>query len=165
MPRIHFLSGKVMDITMHEYTKIMPKMKNGGIRFYDTRRGDLIPLNSTTIEMITKGDMPAPLDEVVEPVEYKMPDSQETMKYATTIEPTPEEVSEGDEAKAQRLMDEMLAKSNCNHPEDKAIIYKKETSKGVRYFPVCSFCGKRERYVKAESLTDEQKLSAKVWAD
>jgi hypothetical protein len=32
-----------------------------------------------------------------------------------------------------------------------------------RYFPVCVKCGMRERYVKAESLTDDEKLNAKVW--
>lgn len=164
MPRIHFLSGKVMDITMHEYTKIMPKMKNGGIRFYDTRRGDLIPLNSTTIEMITKGDMPAPLEEAVEVVEYVMPDSQETMKYAAKAEVV-EEKKESDEEKAQRQMNDIIAKSNCAHPKEKSEMYKKDTAKGTRYFPVCTFCGKRERYVKADSLSAEEKLNATVWSD
>jgi len=169
MPRIHFTSGKVMDITEHEYDHIMPKMKNGGIRFYPTKRGDLIPLNSMTMEIITKGLEPAELDpEAKDPVEYKMPDSNETMKYNKKVPEKAEEDKEPkltDQQKAEKAMADIIAKSNCTHPEETSQICVQETSKGPRYFPICTFCGFRGRYVKKDSLTDEQKTNAQVWAD
>jgi hypothetical protein len=90
------------------------------------------------------------------------------MKYNEKIPEKTEEDKEPkltDEQKAQKQMDDMIAKSNCKHEPEKMEMYQQQTSKGVRFFPVCSFCGKRERYVKADSLTEEQKLTAKVWAD
>ena len=70
---------------------------------------------------------------------------------------------EDPEEKNKRIMDEMMAKSNCTHTN--TAIYRQDTAKGSRYFPVCTFCGKRERYVKADSLTDDQKANSTLWVD
>lgn len=152
---IHMVSGKTWKISDREMANIAPKMQAGGVRLYRISNG-FVPLNSNTMEFIERID-----DEPkVEPVQ----EMQESDKFPTPKE-TNEEPKESDEQKAQRQMDMIMAKSNCKHEAEKLEIYTKQTTKGARYFPVCSFCGKRERYVKADSLTDEQKSNAKVWSD
>jgi hypothetical protein len=54
MPKIYFTSGKTLEITDFEFERIAPKLQMGGIRLYRTAKGNLIPLNSTTIELIEK---------------------------------------------------------------------------------------------------------------
>jgi hypothetical protein len=48
----------------------------------------------------------------------------------------------------------MIEKSNCKHEPEKLDMYMQSTAKGIRYFPVCSFCGKRERYVSEKKVRD-----------
>ena len=50
----------------------------------------------------------------------------------------------------EEQLTKMMEKSNCKHEPEKMELYIQHTAKGIRYFPLCSFCGKRERYV-AES--------------
>ena len=65
----------------------------------------------------------------------------------------------------------MLAKSNCKHNSQSLFV--QHTAKGVRYFPVCDFCGKRDRYVSEKKVLDgeypEWKMedidNAKPWID
>jgi hypothetical protein len=52
----------------------------------------------------------------------------------------------------EELMAEMLEKSNCKHEPDKMVLYRQHTAKGIRYFPRCSFCGKRERYISESKI-------------
>jgi hypothetical protein len=150
-------SGKTWKLTDYEMETVAPKMQQGGIRLYRVSNG-FVPLNSNTIEFIERVE-----DEPVK--EKPMEHGEEAILKPMVQENKPEEKKESDEEKAKRKMDEIIAKSNCTHPEEKMEIYQKATAKGIRFFPVCSFCGKRERYVKADSLTDEQKLNAKVWND
>jgi hypothetical protein len=88
-----------------------------------------------------------------------------------------EEKPETAQERNDRLIAEMKLKSDCSNSKDhmghEQLIYyqdvqmrKKNAKKGLpsrRYFPVCSFCGLRQKYVKADSLTDEQKENAKLW--
>ena len=155
MSTIHFISGKTQEVTVDDVTKLIDKLKYSGIRMMVDRRESstlVIPLNSTTIECI----------EV--PAEYiKKEEPEPTVEKITVGDKEEDKPKKSDEEKYQEVMDEMIAKSNCTHQNQD--IYKQETSNGTRYFPVCSFCGKRERYVKADSLSDEQKENAKEWKD
>ena len=54
MPKIYFTSGKTLEIEDYEFERIAPKLQRGGIRLYRTAIGNLIPLNSTTMELIEK---------------------------------------------------------------------------------------------------------------
>ena len=73
------------------------------------------------------------------------------------------------EERKEELLAEMKEKSECKHEDTE--IYFQEVKTGTkndqkmarRYFPVCNFCGLRERYVKAASLSDEEKANAKQW--
>jgi hypothetical protein len=89
--------------------------------------------------------------EVVEPVQ-------------TEVQMTPEESVElSDEEVKQKQMEDLLAKSSCTH--ENYTLHVQQTKKGPRYFPVCEFCGKRERYVKNSSLTVEEKAEAVEWVE
>jgi len=75
-------------------------------------------------------------------------------------------------------MADMTAKSNCKHEPEKMELYIQHTAKGIRYFPVCSFCGRRERYVAEskimkgeyvgtpnEKWTEKDIANAKAWIE
>jgi hypothetical protein len=79
---------------------------------------------------------------------------------------------------ADDIMAEMTAKSNCKHEPEKMELYIQHTAKGIRYFPVCSFCGKRDRYVSEskiiageykgtpnEKWTEKDITHAKAWIE
>ena len=67
-----------------------------------------------------------------------------------SIEPEPEEKTE------EQVMAEITDKSNCLHEPEKQELYIQHTAKGIRYFPVCNFCGKRERYVSESKIVEGQ---------
>lgn len=156
---IHFTSGKVLEITDDEMRSIAPRLKNGGIRICTVGIGHLIPLNSNTMEMI---------ELVVEPEnEILVENSEEIIEDKNDViekEKTPQE-------KQDDAMKELLAKSNCKH--ENTVLYKQHTAKGIRYFPVCPFCGKRERYVSEKRIMDgeiidwtpEDIKNAKTWVE
>lgn len=187
MIKIHFVSGKVKELDQ-PWDKFPQKLNFGGLRLLKGHNNLLIPLNSTTIEFVEYEE-----DEVEEYPRIKVsevttsesrPEYPEDKPVASdelvgepadesTMEPVlPEPEKETPQETQDRMLAEMMEKSNCHknkHEGQDMIIYYQETSVGKsktparRYFPVCSFCGVRERYVKASDLTDEQKENAKVW--
>jgi hypothetical protein len=167
---IHFISGKTLDITQKEFDQIAPKLQQGGVRLYRTGSGSFVPLNSMTMELIERHfdeeevETPAPKVETIAQKPSEAP--EETITPKAIPEPTVDP------------MEDILAKSNCKHEPEKMEMYIQHTAKGIRYFPVCSFCGKRERYVSESKIakgeyegtpngrwTMEDITSAKVWVD
>jgi hypothetical protein len=165
---IYFTSGKTLEINEFEYTQIAPKLQNGGIRLYKVRGKGFVPLNSATMEFV---------EHVPEPVVVKKGTSVGPSDLAEKIVATPSktqaEEDANDEAWAEtqphkqydhkeepktlqerkdEAMSDLMAKSNCSHEPEKMNLYVQHTAKGVRYFPVCSFCGKRERYVSESKI-------------
>lgn len=164
---IHFSSGKTREIGSEEFSKLPIKLNARGIKtMLDRTEGRtlMIPLNSNTIEFIEEIiEIPEVTEEPV--VEVDEVDELTAIK-AELAKATEEVESKKDKEEIEKeKMDDMMAKSSCTHPEDGMVIYRHDTKKGSRYFPVCSFCGKRERYVKAESLPEEAKATAKIWED
>lgn len=165
---IHFGSGKEQDIETGRFDRFITELKSRGIRLMlDTNeeRRLLIPLNSHTIEYVIEER-----DEIVEVPDEDAKEDGLTVEEeleaikAEAIAAKKEVDSKKDiEEKREDAMNEIMAKSNCQHVEVE--IFRHDTTKGSRYFPVCTFCGKRERYVKADSLTDEQKENAELWKD
>jgi hypothetical protein len=155
--RIHFVSGKTLDISDIEFRNISPKLGAKGIRCQVSQQGHVIPLNSTTIEYI----------ELI-PEEEEL--TEET-KEEKVIEKKEEDNGLTPEEKQKKAYDELMAKSNCEHKDQ--TLYIQRTAKGVRYFPVCDFCGKRERYVSEkkvrdgeyEEWKDEDVDNAKPWIE
>jgi hypothetical protein len=101
------------------------------------------------------------------PIAPPLTDKVELEKMHKELEESMKQVEDKKdiEEKQEDAMKELMEKSNCAHPESKRVFYRQDTSKGSRYFPVCSFCGKRERYVKADSLDDKVKETALLWED
>jgi hypothetical protein len=154
---IHFTSGKKLEITELERQQLAPKLQLGGVRLYRTKDQHLIPLNSNTMEMIEN------IPEVEDIIEADVDPTPKAMNPGTPDPvPTPpvkaeDAKPESDiEAKKQSALESMIEKSNCKHEPEKLVMYMQSTAKGIRYFPVCSFCGKRERYVSEKKVRDNQ---------
>jgi len=166
MVRITFTSGHEREFD-YEWNKVTPKLLQGGIRLWAPYPGIVIPLNSSTIAMVEFEE-----DDVMDgdfEIEIEMDEDEEETVDETVEEedePTPKKSIE---EKKEEFLAETKAKANCKHENTE--IYYQEVKTGSRtaqkiarrYFPVCTFCGLRERYVKADSLTDEQRANAKIW--
>ena len=138
---IHFSSGKTLQITEIEFNNMPIKLNGKGIKTQKTASGHLIPLNSMTMEYIEH----VPEDAEEEPI---VPE----VKLAPVIK---EETAEKPKRKTdEEQLAEMTAKSDCKHEPEKLELYIQHTAKGIRYFPLCSFCGKRERYVSESKIVE-----------
>ena len=153
--KIYFTSGKVVEREMdYAETKAMvTRMGGSGIRFYDMRDGRWIPLNSNTIELIESENLivqrkPVPVEMAAELTDREDPDA--------TFEQEQLSAPVSREEKADNVMQDIINKSNCKHEQEKLILSTVGSKKGDRYFYVCSFCGWRGRFVKADSLTPEE---------
>jgi len=147
---IHFVSGKTLEISQAEFDQISPKLNARGVKISVTTDGHKIPLNSTTMEFIEH------VPEVVEEPEVVEPEVIETeyVKVEEVVD-NPRELVEKEKPKTQEeKLVEMMEKSACKHEPEKMVLYKQQTAKGERLFPVCSFCGKRERYVSEKRIID-----------
>jgi len=147
---IHFVSGKTLEVDEYEF-KNMPVQLNGkGIRTKTLRSGHLVPLNSTTIEFIEYVPEPVKVHSLSElnPVGVKGDEMIDGLKEA--------EMNFQKEAPKKKTAEERLAeitaKSECQHEPTKLRLYVQHTAKGIRYFPVCGYCGKRERYVSESKI-------------
>lgn len=163
MATIHFSSGKTREIDADRLDKFIMDLKGRGIKLMVDRKPDcilIVPLNSNTMEFIEEIPEVKP-EPVVEETEVTLEDLKEELEEAKEEIDSKKDIEE----KRKEQMDEMMRKSSCTHPEDQMVIFRHDTKKGSRFFPVCSFCGKRERYVKAESLSDEVKNAAEIWED
>ena len=174
MVRIYFTSGKELDFD-YTWQKLAPKMQLGGIRMFAPRPGVLIPLNSHTIERIEEYETE---EEIVarEAAAEESDEFSEATK-ATTEKPTerepekPVELKEekGDQERADDMLAYMKEMSECTHEAHDYYFTDSTVGRAKspvrRYFPVCAKCGVREKFVKKDTLTDEQKENAKVWSN
>jgi hypothetical protein len=175
MVRINFTSGKHLDVE-YNWEQLAPKFQLGGVRMFKPRPGILIPLNSQTIEMIE--DLGHEEEDATVSEETAEPDEFSETFEATHDKPTEREPEEPVDLKdekpmsAQEKQDEMLAymkeMSECTHEAHDYYYTDSQVGRAKkpvrRYFPVCVKCGIREKFVKADSLTDEQKENAEVWS-
>lgn len=155
---IHFTSGKTLDITEAEFRNISPKLNGKGIKTQRLASGHIIPMNSMTmefIEMIPEVEEGQQFDlgngvvvgEVIQPMMHGEEAILEPMSEHSEPMTLPPKT-------ADEIMADMTAKSNCKHEPTKLELYRQNTAKGIRYFPVCSFCGKRERYVSERKIVE-----------
>ena len=172
MATIHFSSGKTKEIDSGKLDKFIIDLKGRGIKMMINRSETetlIVPLNSNTMEFIESPVLPVE-EEAVEAggiirVDNVKETSLEDLRAELAEAKADVDSKKDIEEKEKEKMDEMMAKSNCKHPAEIMQIYRHDTKKGSRFFPVCGFCGKRERYVKAESLTEEVKGAAPIWED
>jgi hypothetical protein len=168
MVRIHFGSGKTQDLPGTKLDKMVPMLQQRGLRLMktvdkDTDKVLVIPLNSSTIEFLEDilEEEPKPEPEPEKTVEEQLQEMKTELEEAVEEVESKKDVEE----KRQDIENEFLARANCTHPKELEEVYVQTTAKGTKYFPVCSFCGKRGRYVSKVKLTDEQKANAKPWSD
>lgn len=167
MVRIYFSSGKELEFD-YDWNQLAPKFQLGGIRMFKTPDGDLIPLNSTTIERIQFiPDEEDPFEDGISDEDYNEIVEDESPVEETVEEPEPEEKPKSAQERADEMLAHMKEMSECTHEEHE--IYYSESTVGrarkpvKRYFPVCKKCGVREKFVKSDLLPDEVKKAAKLW--
>jgi hypothetical protein len=155
MPTIHFISGDKLVVDPEEFKAVNARMIFGGTKFVRLKSGDLVSLNSTTIEYISMEDMPTPA-----PAPAPEPVVEEQVTKSEEIIQKVEEIKATAQDKQKEFINEMIAKSSCTHQPDQLIVMKSGGKKGLRYFKVCSFCGWRDRFMKENLLTEEEKENA-----
>jgi septal ring factor EnvC (AmiA/AmiB activator) len=181
--KIFFTSGKSeqVEITKTEFDKTIEKMKMGGVRFLVLPNGVHVPLNSNTIEYVDpeehrrvrlqRQDNPT-VEQHIDSIKEEIKSTKEELATEMGVQdrerPAETQKNEvnsvtGAEREAN-ILKEIIAKSDCAHEEDKLKLCKSVSKKGERYFWVCSFCTWRSKFIKAESLTQEQKDTAQTFA-
>lgn len=179
MNTLHMVDGSTVVVPEARFIKFISMLTHRGIK--SVRFDDTIlivsPSNIIRIE-IGEDDEQETIERVQESVVPEQVDEEDGSgeEIKEDAEPEPEKPETPDEYR-ERVLAEMKAKSDCSNSPDhlgnEQIIHYQDVSirrKGAktslpsrRYFPVCSFCGLKQRYVKADSLTDEQKDNATLW--
>jgi hypothetical protein len=141
---IHFVSGKTLEITEKEMRDMPISLTGKGVKVKKMKSGALVPMNSTTIEFV----------EPIKESEEEVAESTLPMEHGETAILKPMDKQEAPETPKtpDEILADMTAKSNCKHEPEKLVLYRQHTAKGIRYFPRCSFCGKRERYVSESKI-------------
>jgi hypothetical protein len=173
MVKIYFNNGDVIE-DKHEWDKVVLGMQKGGLRMWKPQSNMLVPLvpcNINYIELEEEEDVTREEPSEVEPSDEGDAggDIEEDVSSKEVRSEDPkEELTE--QEKKDAFMAEMKRRSSCTHPDEDDAVWFQATSVGKdkkpakRYFHVCSSCGVRKgKYVKASSLTDEQKENAKLW--
>lgn len=134
--KIHYSSGSSVELRDGEGDRFWNRARTAGFRYYQSLDNVVIPFNHPTITYIEL--------ELTKPAvgpSFEKPKEEITITEAKEIEET-------NRAKQER---EFMAKANCTHKNPdgstKRSMYYVDTVNGRKYFPVCDFCGHRERYV------------------
>lgn len=164
MPKILYSSGRELYVAPEELSRTILKFQNAGVRMTKVSTGNFLFLNSSTMDYLDVSDMEKnvvlPMSVVDEAIPTPGSDSQCPAPIVPEyIDPVAaferETKTESATAKEARVLDEIVAKSNCEH-KGTLTLYKQQTVKGEKYFQKCSFCGWRGRFVKASSLTADE---------
>jgi hypothetical protein len=155
---IHFYSGKTIELDESEGAAFWKRAVGTGVRFWKSRKQNVaIMFNSPTIEYIelgakdtrTAGDFEAEKRAVEEAARNKREKRGEL---------TEEDEARIKEAALKKMETDFMARSNCRHVDEEGntlrSMYFTDTQQGKRYFPVCDFCGHRERYVGIEKVKE-----------
>lgn len=151
MISVYFTSGKVLELEKGEDERFLRGIKlRGGIKYYQTNKGHIIPLNSQTIELIEVGEMD---------VEEKEFERAAIIAQETPVPEVPkmdkqEAPKESEQEKNDRRLKELMDKSDCEHEKEKLEVKFTATKNGKRYFPVCSFCGHRGRFIGKQKVAE-----------
>ncbi len=177
-----FLSdGSSVELPEYRLKKFLVMLTHRGIK--SVRFGDDIvvvsPSNLIRIELGVENENDERSEDrkTVEPVAVQtVAEGTEGGERDGTDGGKDEPVAESMQARKDRILAEMKEKSDCAgnghigkeqiiHYQDVTIRRKnaKDSLPSRRYFPVCSFCGLRQKYVKADTLSDEQKENAKFY--
>ena len=145
---IHFTSGKTLDITEVEFSRLAPSLNMRGIKTKTLASGHIVPLNSTTMEYVEH--VPEEIIGYDDTIVLDQTRNKPNKTYVIPGEPMIQEVEKPKVKTNEEMIAEITEKSNCKHKDQD--LYIQHTAKGIRYFPVCCFCGKRERYVSESKI-------------
>lgn len=170
MIKFTFTSGKTYEV-QYAWDKLAPKLQLSGLRMFNPEKGVLIPLNSNTIALIEQFDDYESDEDKVQIIaeEEKLEEDTDAVADDVFEELEKEEKELSIEEKKEQMLAEMKLKSSCNHPEYQ--LYRQEITAGPRnnrhtqqrFFNVCKICGVRERYLKNDTVSDEDKANALLW--
>jgi hypothetical protein len=173
MVRFTFASGTTHEFD-YNWNQLAPKLQLGGLRMFKPAPGVLIPLNSNTISLIEEieDELTREEEELADKLTEKLIKEipiAEAIEEVTAEEAIEEKTPLSMKEKKELILAEMKEKSECTH--EVMTYYYQEIMTGPkgkqksmkRYFPVCTKCGVRERYVKVDKLTDDEILNARVW--
>jgi len=150
--KIYFSGSDVTaELTKAEMENAPVTFSNKGARMMRTKAGDILIFGGTNMSVIK------PVwEEVEDPITINtIHDNLVSHREPVLDLPRMDQVQDKPKQKtADELMDEMIAKSDCKHEPEKMELYRQNTAKGIRYFPRCSFCGKRERYVAESKIVE-----------
>lgn len=157
MPKILYASGKEVYIEPEELNRMILKFQTSGVRMAKTKNGNILFLNSNTMDYLDVSDLK---QNIIPPLSVV----EEVVECSFTVEPQPvvETNPESAVQKEQRALDEIMQKSNCTHQG----LLKYTVSAGVkgkRYAQQCSFCGWRSKFIKAETLTEAEREGAEQY--
>jgi hypothetical protein len=155
MGTVYFTDGTVTELSRRDTDNFVVRMREGGVRMVHTRDTDpmqVLVISACPVSRVILDykHTPQPPNPVVDNAPVKQEDSAPV---------------ESGQEKAERALAELKARSDCQHEPSKILYYKKESSKGTHYFPMCSFCGWRGKFVAADSLLDEVKEAALVYQE
>lgn len=135
--RIHYASGHVVELRPGEGARFWNRGRNAGFRYYQTLDNIVIPFNHPTITYIELEGVDRPTQPQPKPTEQVVANVPEIKEAEQTQRQTAEEI--------------FMAKANCTHKDHNGQTLRKlkytDTVNGRKYFPVCEFCGHRERYI------------------
>jgi hypothetical protein len=182
MHKVYFADGSKKEISEQEMLNLVKRLTYMGLKVFRTRYCDpeeLWVLTPSNISRVVIGDEDGE-DTERETVETVSVQEVPAEREEGTGDPEDTREDEPAPKTQQQINDEYMAeikaKSDCagnGHEGQEQVIHyqdvmikRKGAKKSLpsrRYFPVCSFCGLRQKYVKADSLTDEQKENAKLY--
>ena len=138
--KIHYASGSIVELQEGESERFWGRASKAGFRYYQSLDNKIIPFNHPTIEYIE--------------LEPFVPKAVKKAKEAVTMKQAQEDAMT-EQDKQDKLM---LDRSNCTHrdSEGKTLrkLYYMETTNGRKYFPVCDFCGHREKFIGVQKLEE-----------
>ena len=182
MNTLFLTDGSSMQIPESRFIKFMTMLTHRGIKSvrFDNQVVIVSPSNLIRIELGVEDESDeretveqVAVPEVAQGTEDGEGDATESGKDEPVAEEKPESIAD----RKKRLRAEMIEKSNCapTHEGREQILHYqmvnaggsiKKGKKGLpgkRFFNICSFCGLKQRFIKADTLTDENKENAVLW--
>lgn len=154
MGMVYFIDGRSIPLSPRDTKALMMRLKEGGVRMMltrDTEPQQAIIISNCPVAWVD-------LDEEQQP-------STVVVREETANVKTEDAKAESNVDREKRILADIVAKSNCKHEPAKITYMKTEGKKGIRYFPLCNFCGWRGKFIAADELAEEVKASAQLYQE
>lgn len=156
--KVVFINGSEVEIAPEDVEFFMRKFRDSGIRYFFSKRDNkTIPFTSPSIAYIDHGDeRPRTVGEMEkEKAEIVRLREEREMAKRDKLARSEEEIRKAALEKAEK---EFMAKANCTHKAEDGTtlrsMYYTDTVNGRKFFPVCDFCGHRERYIGLKKIEE-----------